>query len=81
MTSDLTDLRRNPASHMIWKSLRTHKSLENGLELGWSEVIMVWDGVISDCFCVDRACSRWTPLRTKKATIMIFKPICKNFVL
>ena len=37
-------------NYMVWKRLRAHFSLDNGLELLWSEVISDWNSLIRGSF-------------------------------
>ena len=34
------------SNYMVWKRLQAHFCLDSGLELAWSEVTSVWDGLI-----------------------------------
>ena len=38
------------SNYMVWKRLRAHFCLDNGLELAWSEATLFWDGRIRGSF-------------------------------
>ena len=38
------------SNYMLWKRLRAHFCLDNGLELAWSEATLFWDGLIRGHF-------------------------------
>ena len=38
------------SNYTVWKRLRAHFCLDNGLELAWSEVTLVWDGLLRGHF-------------------------------
>ena len=41
---------RMRSNYMVWKRLRAHFCLDNGLSLVWSEVTSVWDGLTRGSF-------------------------------
>ena len=49
-SADMFSMRSN---YMVWKRLQAHFSLDNGLELAWSEVAFVWDGLNRSHFSLD----------------------------
>ena len=46
------------SNYMVWKRLRAHFCLDNGLELAWSEATLVWDGLIRGHFGLGRSDQR-----------------------
>ena len=38
------------SNYMVWRRLRTHFCLDNGLDLVWSEITSVWDGLTRGSF-------------------------------
>ena len=45
------------SNYMVWKRLRAHFCLDNGLELAWSEATLFWDGLIRVHFGLELAWS------------------------
>ena len=46
------------SNYMVWKRLRAHFCLDNGLELAWSEATLFWDGLIRGHFGLGRSNQR-----------------------
>ena len=46
------------SNYMVWKRLRAHFCLDNGLELAWSEATLFWDGLIRGHFGLGRSDQR-----------------------
>ena len=46
------------SNYMVWKRLRAHFCLDNGLELAWSEATLFWDGLIRGYFGLERSDQR-----------------------
>ena len=46
------------SNYMVWKRLRAHFCLDNGLELAWSEATLFWDGLIRGHFVLGRSDQR-----------------------
>ena len=49
------------SNYMVWKRLRAHFCVDNGLELAWSEATLFWDGLIRGHFGLGRSDQR--PIR------------------
>ena len=43
------------SNYMVWKKVRAHFCLDNGLELAWSGATLVWDGLIRVHFGLGRS--------------------------
>ena len=52
------------SNYMVWKRLRAHFCLDNGLELAWSEATLFWDGLIRGHFGLGRSDQRQFQART-----------------
>ena len=46
------------SNYMVWKRLRAHFCLDNGLDFAWSEATLFWSGLIRGHLCLGRSDQR-----------------------